>query len=83
MRGVSTWAVAVRKPTDEQRAEGRDLQPVAGGELLGRRLADGDRPRRHAAHHHALEDGLAAHRRIALSDERPVLQALGRLGAHV
>jgi uncharacterized protein YqhQ len=35
MRGVSTWAVAVRKPSAEQVAEGRDLQPgeEAHGEI--------------------------------------------------
>jgi uncharacterized protein YqhQ len=31
MRGVSTWAVAVRKPSEEQAAEGRDLQPGEEG----------------------------------------------------
>jgi uncharacterized protein YqhQ len=31
MRGVSTWAVAVRKPSEEQAAEGRDLQPGEPG----------------------------------------------------
>ena len=38
-------------------------------ELLGQRLADGDRPRGDAAHHHALEDGLAADGGVALRDE--------------
>jgi len=35
MRGVSTWAVAVRTPSPEQVAEGRDLQPgeAATGEI--------------------------------------------------
>ncbi|HEX8855536.1 MAG TPA: hypothetical protein VF752_08030, partial [Thermoleophilaceae bacterium] len=28
MRGVSTWAVAVRKPTPEQIAGGRQLEPT-------------------------------------------------------
>src|SRR5436190_21294511 len=28
MRGVSTWAVAVRKPTPEQIADGRQLEPT-------------------------------------------------------
>src|SRR5688572_4372144 len=35
MRGVSTWAVAVRKPAPEQIADGRELQPgeAALGEI--------------------------------------------------
>jgi uncharacterized protein YqhQ len=35
MRGVSTWAVAVRKPSPEQVASGRNLEPgeAAGGEI--------------------------------------------------
>src|SRR2546423_8372401 len=35
MRGVSTWAVAVRKPTPEQIAGGRELEPTeaARGEI--------------------------------------------------
>ena len=32
------------------------------GDLLGQRLAHGDRPGRHATHHHALEHGLTARR---------------------
>ena len=36
------------------------------GELLGQRLANGDRPGGDAAHHDALEDGLAAHGGVAL-----------------
>src|SRR3954447_12191396 len=55
-----------------------DLDVAAGGllgveplalHLLGQRLADGDGPGRDAAHHHALEDGLAAHGSVALGPE--------------
>src|SRR3954453_17396497 len=37
MRGVSTWAVAVRKPSPEQLAEGHELDPTeaALGEIEG------------------------------------------------
>src|SRR3954454_9956969 len=28
MRGVSTWAVAVRKPSPEQLADGREMEPT-------------------------------------------------------
>ena len=41
------------------------------GDLLGQRLAHGDRPRRDAAHHHALEHGLTADGGVALGDELP------------
>ncbi len=40
------------------------------GKLLGQRLANGDGPRRDAAHHHALEDGLAADGCVAKRLER-------------
>ena len=35
MRGVSTWAVAIRKPLPEQVADGRTLEAeeAAGGEI--------------------------------------------------
>src|SRR3954466_14242342 len=37
MRGVSTWAVAVRKPVPEQKGgEGLDPQEAAGGEIEGK-----------------------------------------------
>src|SRR5215216_4340382 len=32
MRGVSTWAVAVRKPSPEQTAEGHQLEPTEAAE---------------------------------------------------
>src|SRR3954469_20943171 len=47
-----------------ERGLGR-LELVAVAELLGRRLADGDGPGRDAAHHHSLEDRLAADRGVA------------------
>jgi hypothetical protein len=60
-----------RVADDLDRAE-RDLlglQPALA-QLLGRGLAHGDRPGRDAAHHDALEDGLAAHGGIALGYQR-------------
>ena len=60
--------------------------------LLGQRLADRDRPGRDAAHHHALEHGLAADGRVALRPELAGLSpgaslsttstAVGRHGGH-
>ena len=50
-------------------------------DLLGQRLADGDGPRRDAAHHHALEHGLAADGRVLLRHQGAVWQAgLGHVG---
>jgi hypothetical protein len=46
------------------------------GELLGQRLAHGDRPGRDAAHHDAFEHGLAAHGGVALGDQPPVGEGL-------
>jgi hypothetical protein len=64
----------------EHRGQGKrlDLDVAAGGllgveavvaDLLGQRLADRDRPRGDAAHHDALEDGLAADGGVALGPE--------------
>src|SRR5581483_10052213 len=41
------------------------LELAAAGDLLRRGLANGDGPRRDAAHHHALEHRLAADGRVA------------------
>ena len=43
-------------------------------------LAGGHRPGGHAAHHHAFEDGLAAHGRVALlrAAHLPVIGSPGR-----
>ncbi len=51
---------------------------LALGELLGGRLAHGDRPVGDAAHHHALEHRLAADRRVALGAELAVAPASAR-----
>ena len=52
-------------------ALGQALRP----DLLGQRLADGDGPRRDAAHHHALEHRLPADGRILLRHQGAVWQA--------
>jgi len=53
--------------------QGRRLQPVEQLEDRGlsRRLADSHRPVRDAAHHHALEHGLAAERRVSRRGQPP------------
>jgi hypothetical protein len=60
----------------------RSLQRVeaALAHLLGQRLAHGDRPRRDAAHHDALEHRLAAHGGVALRLERRRRPGVGHLG---
>ncbi len=61
-----------RERADEDLAEPSTAGVLSGGHaygLLCDRLAHRDRPRRHATHHHPLEDGLAAHRRVPLGDE--------------
>ena len=45
------------------------LELTAALELLGQRHADGDGPRRDAAHHHALEHGLPADGQVAAGYE--------------
>ena len=71
-----------RGPGDERERLDRDLAvgalervQLAVGDLLGQRLAHGDRPRGDAAHHHALEDGLAADGGIALRHQGAVGKA--------
>ena len=46
-----------------------DLAERALRRALGRGRAAGDRPRADAAHHHALEDGLAADGGVTLRDQ--------------
>ncbi len=53
-----------------------ELQVPAAGDLLGRRRTDGDGPRRDAAHHHALEHGLAADRGVPAGYEGTFRQPL-------
>ena len=60
---ISPWAAS---PTSSSRPS---------GDLLGQRLADGDGPRGDAAHHHAFEDRLPAHRGVTLGLEGGVWQA--------
>ena len=69
--GQAQHAVALR-PRHERLGGHLDLAlgsllgvRAAVGQLLGRGLAHGHGPRGHAAHHHALEDGLAADRGVA------------------
>ncbi len=74
--GPAQRAVALR-PGDERERLHLDLalgglahlELAAVRDLLGQRLADGDGPRGDAAHHHALEDRLPAHRGVTLGLE--------------
>jgi hypothetical protein len=74
--GPAQDAVALRPGDERERLHGdlalgglAHLQLAAAGDLLRQRLADGDGPRGDAAHHHALEDSLAAHGGVTLGLE--------------
>jgi hypothetical protein len=76
---------------DRAADHGQAQQPVAAQHRLERERLDvdrlvgqphGDGPRRHAAHHHALEHRLAAHGGVRPRDERAVGQAFGIPRAH-